>query len=273
MRWFGLLIGSVFYFPAWTSAQIDEQPSSAQPTMEVGVVLVAQVAADYRGSHHYRPYGLPLPYLLYQGPILKADRDGVRGDFWSNGRVEFNISVDGSLSGNSDDNEARRGMPDLESAVEFGPSLNVRLSGATFREGWSLRLPVRAVITIAEDGFDHIGNVFSPRLTWRDPDLRNGWRTSFSLGATVADRDYHAYFYDVDRPYVTPDRPFYHSGGGYSGGFMRFALYKPWEKWRFGVALRYDYLGEAEFADSPLVQTRHYGSVSLGLVRILWNRP
>lgn len=252
-------------------AEPEAPPGAVTTQMEAGLALVAQGAADYRGSSHYRPYALPLPYLLYRGPVFKADREGVRGDFWSGGRMEFNLSVDGSLNGNSDDNETRRGMPELESAVEFGPSLNIRLSGENFQEGWSLRVPVRAVITFSGDGLDHIGNVFSPRLSWRKPEFYAGWRASFAAGALFADRDHHAYFYDVAQPFVTETRPFYRSQGGYSGSFLRFTLYRPWHQWRFGVSLRYDYLGGAVFSDSPLVETRHYGSVSFGLIRTLWS--
>jgi outer membrane protein len=261
----------IFALAGFLSLAATQATADSPTTMEAGVVLVAQGAADYRGSEHYRPYALPLPYFLYQGPVFKADKDGVRGDFWSGGRMEFNLSMDGSLNGNSDDNEARRGMPELESAVELGPSLNIRLSGDSFQEGWSLRLPVRAVVTFSGDGLDHIGNVFSPRLSWRNPEIHAGWRASFAAGVLFADRDFHAYFYDVAQPYVTETRPFYHADGGYSGSFLRFTLYKPWHKWRFGVSLRYDYLGGAVFTDSPLVETRHYGSVSFGLIRTLWH--
>lgn len=256
--------------PAISWAQEDTASLENKTYMEAGVVLVAQGSADYRGSNHYRPYALPLPYFFYQGPILKADRDGVRGDFWSNTRMEFNISVDGSLNGNSDNNKKREGMPELESAVEFGPSLNIRLSGDSFKEGWSLRLPVRAVVTISKDGLDHIGNVFSPRLTWRQSNFIADWRASFSTGFMIADRSYHAYYYDVDTPYVTEDRPFYRSSGGYSGSFLRFSLSKSWKDWRLGVSARYDYLEGAKFTDSSLVQTDHYASISIGVVRRLW---
>lgn len=266
----GLTLGALLSLSLPAAADPADQTES-DPKMEFGLVLVAQAAADYRGSEHYRPYLLPLPYFLYQGPVFKADRDGVRGDFWSGKRLQFNLSVDGSLNGNSDDNEARRGMPELESALEVGPSLNIRLTGDNFQEGWSLRLPVRAVVTLARDGLDHIGYVFGPRVSWRQPDAYAGWRTSFTAGALFADRDYHAYFYDVAQPYVTPERPFYRADSGYSGSFVRFTLYKPWHKWRFGVSLRYDYLEGAEFMDSPLVEVEHYSSISFGLVRSLWD--
>src|SRR5690554_708164 len=111
-----LLIGGLLLWSAACWSQVEEEKSANATYLEAGVALVAQGAADYRGSNHYRPYALPLPYFLYRGRILKADRGGVRGDFWSNQRMEFNISVDGSLNGNSDNNRLRSGMPDLESA-------------------------------------------------------------------------------------------------------------------------------------------------------------
>lgn len=267
-----VLIGSLFLLAAscWGDAEVAEKTLNTVH-MEAGLALVAQGAADYRGSNHYRPYAVPLPYFLYRGRVLKADRDGVRGDFWSNHRMEFNLSVDGSLNGNSDDNRLRRGMPELESAIEFGPSLNVRLAGDTLQDGWSLRLPVRAVITVSGDGLNHIGNVFSPRIYWRKPEMIGSWRGSFSAGTMIADRSYHAYFYDVPLEYVTEDRPLFRSSGGYSGSFLRFSLYHHWQDWRFGVSFRYDYLEGANFMDSPLVQTEHYGSISIGLVRRLWH--
>ena len=87
----------------------------------------------------------------------------------------------------------------------------------------------------------------------------------------IADRSYHAYFYDVPTAYVTEERPFFRSSGGYSGSFVRFSMYRHWQDWRFGVSLRYDYLDSADFMDSPLVQTEHYGSISIGLIRRLWH--
>lgn len=266
-----LLIGGLLLWSAACWSQVEEEKSANATYLEAGVALVAQGAADYRGSNHYRPYALPLPYFLYRGRILKADRGGVRGDFWSNQRMEFNISVDGSLNGNSDNNRLRSGMPDLESAVEFGPSLNVRLTGDSLQSGWSMRFPIRAVVTVSGDGLSHIGNVFSPRIYWHQPDLVGNWRGSFSAGAMLADRSYHAYFYDVPTAYVSEERPFFRSSGGYSGSFLRFSMYRHWQDWRFGVSLRYDYLRGANFMDSPLVQTEHYGSISIGVIRRLWH--
>lgn len=244
--------------------------AQAQSYMEAGVALVAQASADYRGSTHYQPYALPLPYFIYQGPVLKADKDGVRGDFWATHRFEFNISVGGSLNGNSDNNELRQGMHKLDSAFEFGPSFNINISGEGFNDGWVARFPLRGVFTVGSGGIDYIGMLFNPRLTWRVPSSFYGWRTSFNVGLLFADRRYHGYYYDVDPEQVTENREFYRSSSGYSGAFTQLSFYKRIDKWRIGASLRYDHLGGVSFDDSPLVETDHYGSISVGVVRTLW---
>lgn len=238
--------------------------------MEAGIALVGQASADYRGSRHYQPYAVPLPYFLYQGPIIKADEEGLRGEFWANHRFAFNISVDGSLNGRSDNNELRAGMPKLESAFEMGPSFDINISGRNFGDGWSARFPVRAVFTLGKSGVDYIGYLFNPRLTWRASRTFREWETSFNAGLLFADSTYHRYYYDVAPEFATDSRPYYSAHGGYSGMFTRLAFYRRLENWRLGVSFRYDNLAGVQFDDSPLVETKHFTSFSFGLIRTLW---
>lgn len=259
-------LAAVFWLVASTLPTASAQPGY----MEAGVALVGQVSADYRGSAHYQPQAVPLPYFLYQGRIIKADEDGLRGEFWANHRFEFNVSVDGSLNGRSDNNVLRAGMRELDSAFETGPSFNINISGDSFRDGWSVRFPVRAVFTVGTSGIDYIGYLFNPRLTWRASRNFWDWETSFNAGLLFADKTYHRYYYDVAADFVTEQRPYYSADGGYSGAFTRLAFYRRLENWRFGISLRYDNLSGAEFGDSPLVETNHFGSISFGLIRTLW---
>lgn len=249
----------------WISAAAE-----GQSYMEAGVALVGQASADYRGSKHYQPYALPLPYFIYQGPVLKADKDGIRGDFWANHRFEFNVSVAGSLNGRSDNNELRQGMPELDSAFEFGPSFNINISGSGFNDGWVARFPLRGVFTIGGGGVDYIGILFNPRLTWRLPNAFWGWRTSYNMGVLFADRTYHSYYYDVAPEFTMQGRPYYRASSGYSGAFTQLSFYRRIDQWRIGAAFRYDNLQGVSFDESPLVETPHYGSVSFGVIRTLW---
>lgn len=244
--------------------------------MEAGVGLVGQFIADYRGSEHYSLTALPIPYLLYEGRIFKADKDGVRGEFFSRTRYQLDISVGGSLHGESDNNIRRQGMPELLSSFELGPSFNIHLGDGNFDNGWSLRLPLRAVIGIdyKKPGLDYIGYIFNPRLNWRNLDIGGGWRISTNVGILWADRHYHAYYYDVAPQFSRADRPYYRSSGGFSGVTTRVSTYREFGLWRLGLSLNYDNLNDAVFRDSPLVETDHFVSFSFGLTRTLWtNTP
>lgn len=256
------------FFSEMTLAQ---KAAPVTRTMEAGVMLIGQFAADYRGSTYYGARVLPLPYFYYQGPFIKADRGGVRGEFWATERLQLNISVDGALGGENSARNARRGMPDLKTAVEFGPSLDILLSGASFNDGISLRLPIRGVFTLSTDGVDHIGNVINPRLNWRFSTLGKSTRLSMQAGVLFADRHYHDYFYGVDEQYVQSWRPRYRAKAGYSGSYLRANVYRAWGDWRAGVSLRYDNLAGSVFDDSPLMQTDHFGSISFAVIRRLWS--
>lgn len=260
----------VFCISALSYSEEVEDINPGGPRMEFGVGLVTQFIADYRGSTYYSFEALPLPYFLYTGKIIKVDRQGIRGEFVTSPRFEFNVSVDGSLNGNSDGNVLREGMPELDSTFEFGPSFNINLTGQDFRQGWSLRMPLRAVFSFDSKGVDYVGYLFNPRLTWRAPSLAEVWRFSFNAGLLWADENYHAYYYDVAPEYALPWRPEYQASSGYSGTFMRWGLYRQLDEWRVGFSLRYDYLGGTSFEKSPLVETEHFASVSFGLARELW---
>lgn len=248
----------------------ENRPIVTVPKWEAGVAVGGQALNDYRGSKESQVNAYPVPYLLYRGDFLKADRDGVRGEFFSNSRIEFNLSGDSALVGNSEDNELRDGMPELESAFELGPSLNINLTGETFRDGWQLRLPVRGVVTVGESGVHGIGYTFNPRFTYTKRNAWRKWRARFNVGALFATENYHDYYYDVDQAFVTEDRPFYQSSGGFSGSYFKATVSRRSGAYWYGLSLRYDNLADAKFVDSPLVETDHYYSVSFALAWTGW---
>lgn len=252
----------------WAATSTEEPPY-----MEAGLGLVGQYIADYRGSSRYQLQALPLPYLIFEGRIFKANKDGVRGEFFKRARFELDVSLAGSLNGDTDNNPLREGMPELLSSVEIGPSFNIKLTGDDFRQGWSLRLPVRAVVGVDFSGYrlEYLGYLANPRLTWRHPDIGGGWRLSTNLGFSWADRQLHSYYYDVAPEFATGTRPVFETGSGFSGSFLRVSGYKQLGDWRVGLSVNYDNLADSVFFDSPLVETEHFFSLSFALVRTLWS--
>jgi len=153
---------------------------------------------------------------VYRGDFLRIDREGMRARLFDTDRVELNVSLNGAIPVNSDDSDARSGMPDLDPTFEIGPSLNVVLARPAERHTLKLKLPVRSVIATDFGSTEQAGWIFNPDSR----DVFGGWNTGLSLGPLFGNRKYHAYYYEVAPEFATPSRPAYSASGGYSGTLM-----------------------------------------------------
>jgi outer membrane scaffolding protein for murein synthesis (MipA/OmpV family) len=244
---------------AATRASADEKP-----LWEVGLGLGAIAFEDYRGSDTAHAYPLPVPYLIYRGQFLQADRDGVRGKLFNQDWLEINVS--GNLTTPVRNDSERSGMPELRTTVEIGPSFDFHLfKSADEKYKLDLRMPVRVAATV-ESSPKWIGGTFTPRLNLDivDPFNFSGWNLGLALGPLFADRRYNDYFYTVAPQYATASRPAYQAAGGYAGTQSLAALSKRFPKFWVGAYMRYDSLQDAAFEGSPLVQRRTYWSGGIG---------
>ncbi|HEV7613181.1 MAG TPA: MipA/OmpV family protein [Steroidobacteraceae bacterium] len=240
-----------------------------EPLYEFGLGLGAIVFDDYRGSDTAHGYPLPLPYLLYNGRFLKANRDGIRGTLVNQDRFEFNLSFDATTPVRND--RERSGMPDLRPTVELGPSLDLHLMrSADTRVKLDLRMPLRAAMTV-EASPKVIGWTFTPRLALdlKAPLGFEDWNLGVLAGPLFAERRYHAYFYSVASQYATATRPVYQAQSGYAGTQFISALSKRFPKFWVGAYVRYDTLSGASFLASPLVQRKSYMSGGIGFSWII----
>lgn len=230
-----------------------------KPLWEFGLGVGAIAFPDYRGSDEVHVYPVPVPYFVYRGPFLKADRDGLRGELFDREHVELNLSVNASIPINSEDNDARRGMPDLKPTIELGPSLELHLWRSADRTAkLDLVMPLRVPVTL-EASPHSLQWIFAPRLNIDFDNFagRPGWNFGAGVGPVFAADRFHEYFYSVPARFAAPGRPAYDADGGYSGMHALAALSKRFPRYWFGAFLRYDWLGGAEFEDSPLVRRQH----------------
>ena len=235
-----------------------------KPLWEFGLGLGAIAFEDYRGSATAHAYPLPVPYIIYRGEYLQADRDGVRGKLFNQNWLEINVS--GNLTTPVKNDRERSGMPDLRTTVELGPSFDFHLfksSDAKYK--LDLRMPLRLAETV-QSSPRWIGGTFTPRLNLDivDPFGYSGWNLGLALGPEFADRRYNQYFYSVAPQYATATRPAYQASSGYAGTQSLAALSKRFPKFWVGTYVRYDRLEGAAFFDSPLVQRRSYWSAGIG---------
>lgn len=246
--------------------------NAEEPLWEAGVGLAAIHFPQYRGSDQDKNYVLPVPYFVYRGDFLNADREGVRGRFVKTDRLDVDLSLGASLPVSSSENQARQGMPDLRPSIEIGPSINWTLYRSIERGArLDLRFPVRAAFTI-ESHPRFIGGQFFPHvnLDLRDRDRFPGWNLGLLAGPIFTDSRYNHYFYEVQPEFATPERPAYSPpGGGFAGTEFIAALSKRFPKYWVGGFVRYDTLAGARFESSPLVTSHHYFAVGLGISWIL----
>ena len=238
------------------------------PLWEFGAGIGATTLPHYRGSDQSRTWVLPIPYLDYRGEVFKADDRRYRsllGD-----RVELEFSLSGSPP--AKDNDARRGMPELDATLELGPSLNIALFRSENRtEKLELRLPVRTVIASDFSHFRQAGWIFQPNLSL---DFRNvlgtrGWNLGLQGSLIYTDRRYNQHFYAVDPIFATAERPAFNPSGGYAGTAVIAALSKRFSNFWIGGFAKWDSVSGAVFADSPLVKSRSNLSGGLGIAWIL----
>ena len=229
------------------------------PLWELGVGIGALRLPHYRGASQAHYWVLPVPYVVYRGEILRADRDGARALLFDSDRLDIDLSLSASAPTRSRGNQARQGMPDLAASVELGPNLNLTLDRGN---GWQLdlRLPVRAALTL-ESNPKPLGWLATPNLNL---DLTRGpWNLGMQAGPVFGTRRYHGYFYDVTAAQVTATRAAYQAPGGLAGWQGTVALSRRFEAQWAGLFVRLDSVAGARFEDSPLVRRR--SNVAWGL--------
>ncbi len=240
------------------------------PLWEFGAGIGATTLPHYRGSNQSRTWVLPVPYLVYRGEVLKADDRRYRGLFFDTDKVELEFSLSGSPP--AKDNDARRGMPDLDATLEIGPSLNIALYGsANGMERLEVRLPVRTVFSSDFSHVRHAGWIFQPNLSL---DFKNvlgnrGWNLGLQGSLIYSDRRNNQYFYAVDPIFANADRPAFNPGGGYGGLNLLAAVSKRFPSYWVGAFAKWDSVAGAVFADSPLVKARSNLSGGFAIAWIL----
>lgn len=242
-----------------------------KPLWEAGLGIGAISFPDYLGSRNQTNYVVPVPYFVYRGRILRADKNGVQARLFDTARANTDLSLGASPPVRSNSDSERSGMPNLQATVAFGPAMEVHLwASETRRMRLDFRLPVRAVFTVERQP-RQVGWQATPvlNLDIADPPGLPGWNLGLQAGPIFADRRYNRTYYGVDPQYATAERPAYTAGGGYAGSQFTVALSRRFRGFWVGAFARMDDLHGAVFADSPLVRRDTNVSAGFGIAWIL----
>jgi MipA family protein len=236
---------------------------------EVGGVAFGVSQQAYPGSDERVNRALPLPYFIYRGQLLRADREEAGIRTLKTDTLELDVGLAGSFGAGSGSLAARQGMRELGTLVELGPRLKWRLGATPDGGRLTAEFPLRAVFDLS-DSAAHRGVSFEPRLAYaRQSGL---WRYGASAGALFADTRLARTYYQVDAAEAIAGRPAYDAQSGLVawrlGGSLSRRLSRDWTL--FGFA-RLNSVAGAANESSPLVRRTTGASVGFG-VAYTWLR-
>ncbi|MEO3878790.1 MipA/OmpV family protein [Rheinheimera fenheensis] len=240
---------------------------TALPLWEAGLAGININQLAYPGSDHIVRRNFVLPYLVYRGDILRADRSNVGLRAFKTDKLELDIGFAGALGSSDGDIAVRNGMADLGTLIELGPRLRWTLSENLFGARLRADFPLRAVFDI-EDRFNYSGFSFEPGLV-SDITTDSGTFYSFNVSSVFGSEKLSDYFYQVTPADVTAQRPLFDAKAGLIALRTGFTVGKKFsDKWRgFGFA-RYEWTKPAKNADSPLMVANGGWSFGLGATYI-----
>ena len=234
-----------------------------------GAGVLSMRLPHYRGANQTKDYYLPTPYIIYQGDELEAESAVLIYKFLHNKFFSIQLSVNGGLKVDSDESEARSGMPPLNYTFEVGPMFIFHLY-QTDTLGLQFEFPIRQVFNTDFTDLHMTGISAAAYLTlYLDAPNQLDWGLEIFSGPLWGDHKLHNYYYTVRPEYELATRATYQAHSGYAGYLLGII-----GKYKIGhfimhPFLRYDNLSHAVFEDSPLVKKKSYAMFGLGLY-YLW---
>ncbi|SNY41678.1 Outer membrane scaffolding protein for murein synthesis, MipA/OmpV family [Arsukibacterium tuosuense] len=260
------LVGTVLVAGVF-AAVVKAEPATELPLWEAGIIGLSIEQLAYPGSSEQVQRNFVLPYLIYRGDFLRADRDNVGLRAYKSDTLELDVGFAAALGSSESDIPQRDGMPELGTLVEAGPRLRWTISDNIWGSRLRLDLPVRAVFDI-EEGMRYSGVSFEPAL-FADVTTAAELSYTFGVSALFGSEKLTDRFYQVAGQYANAGRPEFDAQPGLIALRVSGAISKKFSsKWRgFGFA-RYETVTMARNRRSPLVVDNGGWSVGIGVTYI-----
>jgi MipA family protein len=239
------------------------------PRYEAGLAIGGFRIPEYPGSNENRTIVLPLPFFVYRGDVVRADRGGgLRGRFFRSDRLEFDVSFGAAFPANSQDNEARRDMQDIDWIGEVGPRIRYFVIKTPLVR-MDLNFAARHVFsTNFHSRWNNQGLVLNPEIQFRHRALFDDATTFVAaLDFRTASKELMEYLFEVSERDVTPTRPRYEAEAGYFGTGLTLFAVKAFQNRRLNLftGVSFANYDGARNLDSPLLRDRSTTSLFFGL--------
>ncbi|WP_213994853.1 MipA/OmpV family protein [Arsukibacterium sp.] len=263
-----LLLASVAI--AWFCAVVKAEPANELPLWEAGLLGLSIEQLAYPGSSEQVQRNFILPYLIYRGDFLRADRGNVGLRAYKSDNLELDVGFAAALGASESDIAEREGMPELGTLVEAGPRLRWTISDNIWGSRLRLDLPVRAVFDV-EEGMRYSGVSIEPSL-FADVTTTAELSYTFGVSALFGSEKLTDRFYQVAEQFSSTSRPEFDAKAGLVAIRVSGAISKKFSsKWRGFSFARYETVSNAKNQHSPLVVKNGGWSVGVG-VTYIWAR-
>ncbi len=219
----------------------------------------------YPGAKETRRLIFPVPHFTFRSEKFEIDR-GLKSFLYHSKKVVVDISMDFGLPVNSEDTQARKGMPDLDFMLQVGPSIEFLLNDKN-KSYFDTRFEIPVRVAFASDfrNVENIGYLIEPRFSFNHRRyVKTGVSQKMTVGLKFATEDFHAYYYDVADAFSTAARESFTSQAGFGGSFAKYRISYRTRDFIYWAFVRYQSLHGAKFEESPLVLKKDYYFIGLG---------
>ena len=238
------------------------ESEEVRPLWEAGIGGFAGSVPDYPAAGQNTFRALALPYLIYRGDILRVggeeNRGAISGRFIKNDWFELDVSLSAAFPVDSDNNSARRDMPDLDFLFGIGPQLIFKLVNEPGHRRLNFNLQARSIYSTDFSSINHRGYVFDPEFNYTHEHVTDlDLKVFTSVGPIFASEKLMDYFYEVKDQYVTPSRQAYDADAGYLGTNITLGVSKRFNnRFRLILGTRLGLHHGATNDDSPLFREK-----------------
>ena len=247
---------------AFAESEEPEPLNDVKPLWEAGVGGFTGSVPDYPAAGQNTVHAFALPYMVYRGDILRVggeeNRGAISGRFIDNDRFEFDVSLGAAFPVDSSNNDARRGMPDLDFLFGIGPQLIFKLVNEPGHRRLNFNLQARSIYSTDFSSINHRGYVLNPEFKYTQEHVTDlDLKVFTSAGPIFATEKLMDYFYEVDDQYVTPSRQAYDADAGYLGSNITLGVSKRFNnRFRLILGTRLGLHHGATNDDSPLFREK-----------------
>lgn len=241
---------------------------AAKPLYEIGVAGFMGYLPDYPAANQGRYRSLAVPSFAYRGFIFRSDKKGTRARFFKSDKLDFDLSFGASLPANSENNDAREGMDDLDYLLETGPRVSMNLY-KTSKHLIEVEFPLRFVISTDFQFTKERGYRFSPQLSYNyqfSETISFDINTRLSYGA----EDLNDYIYEVTSEDATKFRQEYNAKAGYIGQSIGTNMLYKENHYAMIIGMRYSNYSKSANENSPLFKSKEDASIYLGFNYFLY---